>query len=127
MTQLKARHHPCVDVHRTEHRPWGTFTILDEGANYKVKQIMVLPSQHLSLQSHKHRSEHWVVVAGQASIENNGEVLTLNENQSTYIQQGHKHRLSNNTDMPVVIVEVQTGSYLGEDDIERFEDIYDRK
>ena len=127
VTQLKARHHPCVDVHRTEHRPWGTFTILDEGANYKVKQIMVLPSQHLSLQSHKHRSEHWVVVAGQASVENNGEVLTLYANQSTYIQQRHKHRLSNNTDTPVIIIEVQTGSYLGEDDIERFDDIYDRK
>ena len=123
---LKEKQHSAVDVHHTEHRPWGTFTILDEGKDYKVKQIMVLPHQHLSLQSHKFRSEHWVVVTGQATVENDSDVLTLQPNESTYIQQGNKHRLSNNTDSPVVIIEVQTGSYLGEDDIQRFEDIYDR-
>ncbi|MGB1361125.1 MAG: mannose-1-phosphate guanylyltransferase/mannose-6-phosphate isomerase [Alphaproteobacteria bacterium] len=126
VNELKSNNHEAVDVHRTEHRPWGTFTILDEGEGYKVKQIMVLPHQKLSLQSHKHRSEHWVVVSGVATVENDGEVLKLNANESTYISAGHKHRLSNDTDAPVLIVEVQTGDYLGEDDIERFEDIYDR-
>ena len=126
VSHLKAKNHEAVEVHRTEHRPWGTFTILDEGENYKVKQIMVLPYQKLSLQSHKYRSEHWVVVAGQAIVENDSDVVTLEANQSTYIPQGHKHRLSNNTDSPVIIIETQTGTYLGEDDIERFEDIYKR-
>ena len=126
VADLKAKKHETVDIHRTEHRPWGTFTILDEGEKYKVKQIMVLPKQKLSLQSHKHRSEHWVVVSGIATVENNGETIKLNQNESTYISAGHKHRLINDTDTPVVIVEVQTGDYLGEDDIERFEDIYER-
>ena len=126
VADLKAKNHETVDIHRTEHRPWGTFTILDEGEKYKVKQIMVLPHQKLSLQSHQHRSEHWVVVSGIATVENDGKIITLKPNQSTYISQGNKHRLSNDTDTPVIIVEVQTGDYLGEDDIERFEDDYNR-
>ena len=127
VNDLKEKQHPAINVHRTEHRPWGTFTILDEGEKYKVKQIMVLPKQKLSLQSHKHRSEHWVVVTGVATVENDGKIIELNQNESTYISAGNKHRLSNETDTAVVIVEVQTGDYLGEDDIQRFEDIYDRK
>ena len=125
--ELKLKKHQVADIHRTEHRPWGTFTVLDEGEKYKVKQIIVLPQQKLSLQSHKYRSEHWVVVSGVATVENNGEKLNLNPNESTYISATNKHRLSNDTDKPVIIIEVQTGDYLGEDDIERFEDEYNRK
>ena len=126
VNELKLKKHQVVDVHRTEYRPWGTFTILEEGEKYKVKQIMVLPQQKLSLQSHKHRSEHWVVVFGVATVENNGEMLKLNPNESAYISATNKHRISNDTDKPVIIIEVQTGDYLDEADIERFEDIYDR-
>ncbi len=100
---------------------------MDEGENYKVKQIFVLPNQKLSLQSHKHRSEHWVVIAGSAKVVNKGDISVLEVNQSTYISCGDKHRLINDTDKAVIIIEVQTGKYLGEDDIERFDDIYDRE
>ena len=92
----------------------------------KVKRIEVYPQQHLSLQMHHHRSEHWVVVTGTAQVINDDKELTLNANESTYIPAGHKHRLSNLTDEKLEIIEVQTGSYVGEDDIVRFEDIYGR-
>lgn len=124
--QLSDMNHPTVHQHRTEHRPWGTFTILDEGENYKVKQIMVYPQSSLSLQSHEHRSEHWVVVAGQATVVNGDKTITLYPNQSTYIPQGTKHRLTNETHTPTVLIEVQTGDYFGEDDITRYEDGYGR-
>ena len=119
--------HQAHEYHKTVHRPWGSYTVLEEGAGFKIKRVEVFPGAHLSLQSHQYRSEHWVVVAGKASVVNGEETLLLEVNQSTYIPAKHKHRLSNlsNTDN-LVIIEVQTGSYLGEDDIQRFEDIYGR-
>ena len=123
---LTDKQHPTAKIHRTEYRPWGTFTILDEGDKYKVKQILVYPDQQLSLQSHKYRSEHWVVVMGTATVDNGDATLTLNANESVYIPQGNTHRLRNHTPVPVVIIEVQTGDYLGEDDIIRYEDTYGR-
>lgn len=127
VNRLGERHHSAVENHRTEYRPWGTFTILDEGDRYKVKQILVYPEQQLSLQSHTHRSEHWVVVAGVATVDNGDNTLTLYPNESVYIPVGNIHRLRNHTDAPVIIIEVQTGDYLGEDDIIRYEDTYGRK
>ncbi len=124
LTQQK---HPTVEIHHTEYRPWGTFTILDEGDTYKVKQILVYPNQQLSLQSHRHRSEHWVVVMGVATVTNGDTTMTLNANESIYIPQGNKHRLRNTTKTPIVLIEVQTGEYLGEEDIVRYEDIYGRE
>ena len=119
--------HDVVHVHRTEYRPWGTFTILDESEYHKAKQIVVYPHQKLSLQSHNHRSEHWIIVKGQATITNGDDIMTLNANQSTYIPQGNMHRLENKTDKDVVMIEVQTGDYFGEDDIERYTDDYGRE
>ncbi|WP_422673003.1 mannose-1-phosphate guanylyltransferase/mannose-6-phosphate isomerase [Candidatus Methylopumilus planktonicus] len=113
--------------HRKVFRPWGWFDLIDEGEKFKVKKIGVNPGASLSLQRHSKRAEHWVVIKGTAEILNNNQVLTLNENQSTYIPIGVKHRLSNPGSIPLEIIEVQSGSYLGEDDIERFEDIYGRK
>ncbi len=110
----------------TGYRPWGSYTILDEGAGYKVKRIEVRPGGCLSLQSHKHRSEHWTVVQGVAHIVNGDDNLVLNPNESTYIECGHIHRMENRGSEPMTLIEVQTGSYLGEDDIVRYEDIYGR-
>ena len=110
----------------TDFRPWGSFEILADQPGFKVKRIIVKPSGKLSLQSHEHRSEHWVVVRGVATIVNGDQELTLSANQSTYIEQGAVHRLSNLTDQDVEIIEVQTGSYLGEDDIVRYDDVYKR-
>ncbi|MDA4846551.1 mannose-1-phosphate guanylyltransferase/mannose-6-phosphate isomerase [Hoeflea poritis] len=110
----------------TGHRPWGSYTILDEGAGYKVKRIEVKPGGCLSLQSHKHRSEHWTVVQGVAHVVNGDEQLVLNPNESTYIECGNIHRMENRGTEPMTLIEVQTGSYLGEDDIVRYEDIYGR-
>ncbi len=113
--------------HKTTHRPWGRYTILDEGAGFKVKFIHVNPGEKLSLQSHKHRSEHWVVVKGEAKVTNGGKVIVLKQNESTYIPAEATHRLENEGKVELTIVEVQSGSYLGEDDIVRFEDVYERK
>jgi mannose-1-phosphate guanylyltransferase/mannose-6-phosphate isomerase len=113
-------------LHRKVHRPWGWYDSIDEGARFKVKRIQVKPGASLSLQKHAHRAEHWVVIKGTAEITNGGQVLTLSENQSTYIPPGTLHRLSNPGDIPLEIIEVQSGSYVGEDDIERFEDVYGR-
>ncbi len=110
----------------TGYRPWGSYTILDEGAGYKVKRIEVKPGGCLSLQSHKHRSEHWTVVQGVAHIVNGDDNLVLHPNESTYIECGNIHRMENRGDEPMTLIEVQTGSYLGEDDIVRYEDIYGR-
>ena len=112
--------------HIKVYRPWGTYTVLEESEHFKVKRIEVYPQQHLSLQMHHHRSEHWIVVTGTAIVINDDKELTLHANESTYIPAGHKHRLSNLTDEKLEIIEVQTGSYLGEDDIVRFEDVYGR-
>jgi mannose-1-phosphate guanylyltransferase/mannose-6-phosphate isomerase len=113
-------------LHRKVHRPWGWYDSIDEGARFKVKRIQVKPGASLSLQKHAHRAEHWVVVTGTAKVICGDKTITLTENQSTYIPLGEVHRLSNPGTIPLEIIEVQSGSYLGEDDIERFEDDYGR-
>ncbi len=126
VAQLGSKNDELKDLHRKVSRPWGWYDSIDQGENFKVKRIQVKPGASLSLQMHHHRAEHWVVVKGVAEITNGDQVLTLNENQSTYIPQGQTHRLSNPGDGPLEIIEVQSGGYLGEDDIVRFEDIYKR-
>ncbi|PUE60899.1 mannose-1-phosphate guanylyltransferase/mannose-6-phosphate isomerase [Limnohabitans sp. 2KL-17] len=113
-------------LHRKVHRPWGWYDSIDEGGRFKVKRIQVKPKASLSLQKHHHRAEHWIVVTGTAEITNGDQVITLTENQSTYIPLGAVHRLVNPGTIPLEIIEVQSGSYLGEDDIVRFEDTYGR-
>ena len=112
--------------HRRMHRPWGDFEPIDAGVRYQVKRLTVNPGETLSLQMHHHRAEHWIVVSGTARVTNGDEVIMLTENQSTYIPLGVKHRLENPGKIPLEIIEVQSGSYLGEDDIVRFEDVYQR-
>lgn len=112
--------------HRRVARPWGWYDSVDVGARHQVKRIMVKPGASLSLQMHHHRAEHWVVVSGTAEVTNGDQVLTLHENQSTYIPIGQKHRLANPGAVPLEIIEVQSGGYLGEDDIVRFDDSYGR-
>ena len=124
---LKQKNHDTYKLHKTVVRPWGTYTVLEEGSGFKIKRIQVRPHARLSLQSHKHRSEHWVVVEGQARIINGETDVTLASNQSTYIPAGHKHRLENPVDQELIMIEVQCGEYLGEDDIERFDDSYGRR
>jgi len=114
------------NLHRKVQRPWGWYDSIDEGTRFKVKRIMVKPGASLSLQMHYHRAEHWVVVSGTAEITNGECKIILAENQSTYIPIGEQHRLANPGTIPLEIVEVQSGSYLGEDDIVRFEDTYGR-
>jgi mannose-1-phosphate guanylyltransferase / mannose-6-phosphate isomerase len=111
---------------RQVHRPWGWYDSIDEGPRFKVKRIMVKPGASLSLQMHHHRAEHWIVVKGTAEVTVGEQVILLSENQSTYIQLGQKHRLANPGKVPLEIIEVQSGSYLGEDDIVRFQDTYGR-
>jgi mannose-1-phosphate guanylyltransferase len=124
---LKARGHETHKSHRTVHRPWGAFTILEEGVRFKIKRIEVKPGAKLSLQMHHHRSEHWIVVSGMAKVTNGQNELLVNTNESTYIPAGHKHRLENVGVVDLVMIEVQSGEYLGEDDIVRFEDVYGRQ
>jgi len=112
--------------HRRVFRPWGNYESIDEGERFLVKRIVVNPGASLSLQMHEHRAEHWVVVTGVAKVTRGDEVLELHEDESTYIPVGMKHRLENLTDVPLEIIEVQTGGYLGEDDIIRFDDVYGR-
>jgi mannose-1-phosphate guanylyltransferase/mannose-6-phosphate isomerase len=112
--------------HRRVYRPWGYYESIDAGERFQVKRLMVKPGHALSLQLHRKRAEHWVVVSGRARVTRGEETLVLEENQSTYIPVGTKHRLENASDAPLLIIEVQSGSYLGEDDIERFEDRYNR-
>ena len=113
-------------LHRKVNRPWGWYDSIDEGERFKVKRIQVNPGASLSLQKHHHRAEHWVVVKGTAEITNADQVILLTENQSTYIPLGEVHRLANPGTIPLEIIEVQSGSYLGEDDIVRLEDTYGR-
>ena len=124
--QLEAQKREEKNLHRKVSRPWGWYDSVDEGERFKVKRIQVKPGASLSLQMHHHRAEHWIVVKGVAEITNGDQVITLTENQSTYIPQGQTHRLANPGDTPLEIIEVQSGSYLGEDDIVRFEDTYGR-
>ena len=109
-----------------EERPWGWYDVIDEGDRYKVKNIEVKPGSSLSLQVHHHRAEHWVVVEGTAMVHLNNDKQLLSENQSTFIPLGCKHRLSNPGKIPLKIIEVQSGPYLDEDDIERFDDDFGR-
>ena len=124
--QLEQQQREEKNLHRKVARPWGWYDSVDEGERFKVKRIQVKPGASLSLQMHHHRAEHWIVVKGIAEITNGEQVITLNENQSTYIPQGQTHRLANPGATPLEIIEVQSGSYLGEDDIVRFEDNYGR-
>ncbi len=124
---LKKEKRPEYHAHTTVYRPWGTYTILEEKENTKLKRIMVYPGKKLSLQLHHHRSEHWVVVKGTARIQNGEETLYLEENQSTYVPTATKHRLENPGLIPLEIIEVQHGDYLSEDDIVRFDDDYGRQ
>ncbi|NEN95006.1 MAG: cupin domain-containing protein [Moorea sp. SIO3I7] len=113
-------------VAATELRPWGSFTVLEEGRGYKIKRIEVKPGHRLSLQMHYHRSEHWIVVSGTAKVICGDKEEIIHQNQSTYVPQGYAHRLENPGVIPLVLIEVQNGEYLGEDDIIRFEDDYAR-
>ncbi len=125
--QLKAKGRYEHSLHREVFRPWGSYDSLGNGPRFQVKLLRVKPGATLSLQMHHHRAEHWVVVAGTARITRGDEVFLLEENQSTYIPIGVRHRIENPGKVPVEIIEVQSGSYLGEDDIVRFEDVYGRK
>jgi mannose-1-phosphate guanylyltransferase/mannose-6-phosphate isomerase len=126
VTQLQKTKREEHTLHRKVHRPWGWYDSIDEGDRFKVKRIQVKPKASLSLQKHHHRAEHWIVVTGTAEITNGDKVQTLTENQSTYIPLGEVHRLANPGSIPLEIIEVQSGSYLGEDDIVRFDDRYGR-
>ncbi len=126
VSRLKAGGHEAHSLHRTVSRPWGTYTVLEEGPGFKIKRIVVKAGASLSLQMHHHRSEHWIVVSGVAEVVNGEQTVRLEANQSTYIPAGHRHRLANTTDDDLALIEVQCGPYLGEDDIVRFDDIYGR-
>ena len=126
VNQLEQQKREEKNLHRKVARPWGWYDSVDEGERFKVKRIQVKPGASLSLQMHHHRAEHWIVVKGVAEITNGDKVITLTENQSTYIPQGQTHRLANPGKTRLEIIEVQSGSYLGEDDIVRFEDSYGR-
>ncbi len=123
---LKDSGHECYKLHRTVARPWGTYSVLEEGDRYKIKRIEVKPGASLSLQMHYHRSEHWIVVSGTARVTNGEAVMLVQSNESTYIPAGHRHRLENPGVIDLVMIEVQSGEYLGEDDIVRFDDVYGR-
>jgi len=124
--QLTAARRREATEHRMSYRPWGNFESIDRGTRYQVKRITVHPGGKLSLQSHLHRSEHWVVVSGTAQVTVGDDVRLLTENQSIYIPLGAVHRLENPGHIPLEIIEVQSGPYLGEDDIRRYEDDYKR-
>ncbi|MGC1550150.1 MAG: mannose-1-phosphate guanylyltransferase/mannose-6-phosphate isomerase [Rhodanobacter sp.] len=124
--QLKASGRSEHSFHRVVHRPWGSYDSLEAGGRFQVKRIVVKPGASLSLQKHHHRAEHWIVVSGTAEVTCDDKVFLLGENQSTYIPLGSVHRLRNPGKMPLELIEVQSGSYLGEDDIVRFDDVYGR-
>lgn len=126
VAELKARGHDSVRLHRTVMRPWGSYTVLEEGPRFKIKRIVVRPGASLSLQKHRHRSEHWVVVSGTARVTNGREEHLVGVDESTYIPAGTPHRLSNPGRIDCVMIEVQSGDYVGEDDIVRLEDHYGR-
>lgn len=127
VASLEAQGRGEKSLHRKVHRPWGWYDSIDAGPRFQVKRIMVKPGASLSLQMHHHRAEHWIVVSGTAEITNGDQITVLSENQSTYIPLGQKHRLANPGKVPLEIIEVQSGSYLGEDDIVRFVDDYGRR
>lgn len=124
--RLKQSGSAAHKIHRTVVRPWGTYTTLEQGPGFKIKRIVVNPGAALSLQMHRHRSEHWVVVGGVAQVVNGEREFVVRANESTFIPAGNRHRLSNRESEPLVIIEVQTGAYVEEDDIVRLEDVYGR-
>ncbi len=126
VAELKAQERSLASTHRKVHRPWGWYDSIDSGERFQVKRIVVKPGAQLSLQMHHHRAEHWIVVRGTAQVTNGDKTFLLAENESTFIPLGHTHRLANPGKVPLEIIEVQSGSYLGEDDIVRFEDTYGR-
>ena len=126
VARLKAEQRSQASAHRKVHRPWGNYDSIDNGERFQVKRIVVKPGGRLSLQMHHHRAEHWIVVSGTAMVTRGEERFLLSENQSTYIPLGVTHRLENPGKLPLEMIEVQSGSYLGEDDIVRFEDTYGR-
>jgi mannose-1-phosphate guanylyltransferase/mannose-6-phosphate isomerase len=126
VSRLEAQGVPQALHHRRVARPWGAYDSVDCGARFQVKRIVVKPGARLSLQMHHHRAEHWIVVSGTAEVTNGDKVMLLSENQSTYIPLGQVHRLANPGKVPLEIIEVQSGAYLGEDDIVRIEDAYGR-
>ncbi len=126
VTALKSSGRAEANVHARVYRPWGSYESLITSERFQVKSIIVNPGQKLSLQKHHHRAEHWIVVSGTAEVTCEEKVFTLAEDESTYIPLGHKHRLANPGRIPLELIEVQSGSYLGEDDIVRYEDIYGR-
>lgn len=126
VARLKADQRSHAVLHREVHRPWGSYDSIDVGSGFQVKRITVKPGARLSLQSHAHRAEHWVVVRGTARVTRDNDVFDLHANQSTYIPLGARHRLENPASEPLELIEVQSGDYLGEDDIVRYEDVYGR-
>jgi mannose-1-phosphate guanylyltransferase/mannose-6-phosphate isomerase len=126
VTRLKEANREEHRVHRQVYRPWGSYEGIDAGPRFQVKRLSVKPGAQLSLQMHHHRAEHWVVVKGTAQVTCGDQVFMLHENESTYIPMGEKHRLENPGNIPLEVIEIQSGGYLGEDDIVRFEDIYNR-
>jgi mannose-1-phosphate guanylyltransferase/mannose-6-phosphate isomerase len=121
------KHDPITQFHLQVHRPWGSYTILEEASSYKIKRVSVSPGKRLSLQLHRHRSEHWIVVSGTAEIQLGKERFTLTANEGTFVRAGVRHRLGNPGKTPLEVIEVQSGDYLGEDDIVRFDDEYGRE
>ncbi|MGB7617205.1 MAG: mannose-1-phosphate guanylyltransferase/mannose-6-phosphate isomerase [Pseudolabrys sp.] len=126
VSKLKAQKRPEATDHKRVHRPWGYYESIDMGERFQVKRIVVIPGGILSLQKHRHRAEHWVVVRGTAEVTIGEQVRAVHENESVYIPIGSVHRMANKGKIPLELIEVQTGSYLGEDDIERLEDVYKR-
>lgn len=124
--ELKGRETELHNIHQTAHRPWGTYTVLEDTLGYKIKRIEVKPGKRLSLQKHFHRNEHWIVVSGTATVTVGDETRLVRPNESTYIKMGEVHRLSNEGKIPVVLIEAQVGEYTGEDDIVRIADEYNR-
>ena len=124
--KLKEQNSELPNIHLTGHRPWGTYTILEEGQGYKIKHIEVKPNSRLSLQKHYHRNEHWVILSGTATVTVGDKTFTILPNESTYIKAGDIHRLENKEKLPLLLIEVQVGEYTGEDDIVRIEDDYSR-
>jgi mannose-1-phosphate guanylyltransferase/mannose-6-phosphate isomerase len=124
--RLKSDGRGEISLHRKVYRPWGAYDSIQNGERFQVKHITVKPGAKLSLQMHHHRAEHWIVVRGTAEVTRGDEVFLLTENQSTYIPLGTRHRLANPGTLPLELIEVQSGSYLGEDDIVRFDDTYGR-
>jgi mannose-1-phosphate guanylyltransferase/mannose-6-phosphate isomerase len=125
--RLKAANRPEATVHKRVHRPWGYYESIDMGERFQVKRIVVIPGGVLSLQKHRHRAEHWVVVRGTAEVTIGEDKRAVHENESIFIPIGTVHRLANQGKIPLELIEVQTGSYLGEDDIVRLDDIYKRE